>query len=272
MARSASDATRFTATGPYAHSKPGTRASTFAFADPPPPNETPQQKVARLREAARRAKLGQISTFDKVVTRGRVWADAAHRFTAITLITAAEADAGTNLGVAGLVTLFSLGDMIVYNRRKRREFYAEAAKKHEEELALARIALGRGTADENQMLLLNRERAVEESLQAKKGKGFFKETLGFIYGKPEDEEAKKQKTTAEGGETSKEITKRKAQEAREGLEILKAVEESRRDVKPAQSSIQASTTAGGPLDRIADEATTSASKNAKSWTSWVTGR
>ena len=88
MARSAMDATRFTATGPCAHSKPGTRASVLAFADPPPPNETPQQKVARLREAARRAKLEQVSRFDKVVAKGRVVADTAHRFTAITLIAA----------------------------------------------------------------------------------------------------------------------------------------------------------------------------------------
>src|SRR6266702_383307 len=88
MARSAMDATRFTATGPCAHSKPGTKASVLAFADPPPPNETPQQKVARLREAARRAKLEQVSRFDKVVAKGRVVADTAHRFTAITLIAA----------------------------------------------------------------------------------------------------------------------------------------------------------------------------------------
>ena len=88
MARSAMDATRFTATGPCAHSKPSTRASVLDFADPPPPNETPQQKVARLREAARRAKLGQVSRFDKVVAKGRVVADTAHRFTAITLIAA----------------------------------------------------------------------------------------------------------------------------------------------------------------------------------------
>ena len=88
MARSAMDATRFTATGPCAHSKPSTRASVLAFADPPPPNETPQQKVTRLREAARRAKLEQVSRFDKVVAKGRVVADTAHRFTAITLIAA----------------------------------------------------------------------------------------------------------------------------------------------------------------------------------------
>jgi Cytochrome oxidase c assembly len=53
-----------------------------------PPGETPQEKVRRLRAAADAAKLGQISTFDKIVIRGRVWADRAHRFTTLTLISA----------------------------------------------------------------------------------------------------------------------------------------------------------------------------------------
>jgi len=48
--------------------------------------ETPQQRTARLREAARRAKLDQISTVDKIIVRGRVWADKAHRVVAKSLI------------------------------------------------------------------------------------------------------------------------------------------------------------------------------------------
>lgn len=82
MARSTADATRFTQAGPYASSK----ASAIAFSSPAPPNETPQQKVARLREAARRYKGGQESAWDKIVTRGRGVADFAHRFTALSLI------------------------------------------------------------------------------------------------------------------------------------------------------------------------------------------
>jgi len=87
MARSAADATRFTATGPYASSKPAPRASTISLSSPAPAGETPQQKVARLKDAARRAKLDQVSGFDKVVARGRVWADRVHRVTALSLIT-----------------------------------------------------------------------------------------------------------------------------------------------------------------------------------------
>jgi len=54
---------------------------------PAPANETPQQKVARLRELARRAKLDKgTSSFDRVVSGGRVWADRLHRITTFGLI------------------------------------------------------------------------------------------------------------------------------------------------------------------------------------------
>ena len=48
--------------------------------------ETPQQKVARLRAAAARAREGKVTPFDKAVMRGRVWADRAHKVTALGLI------------------------------------------------------------------------------------------------------------------------------------------------------------------------------------------
>jgi len=54
--------------------------------NPGPPGETPQEKVKRLRAAADRARDAQVSTLDKVLVRGRVWADRAHRFTALSLI------------------------------------------------------------------------------------------------------------------------------------------------------------------------------------------
>jgi len=84
MPRTPADATRFTATGPHAHSK--TTATTIDLGAAPPPNETPAQKVARLREASRRAKVSQESTWDRVVSRGRIWADRAHKITATALI------------------------------------------------------------------------------------------------------------------------------------------------------------------------------------------
>jgi Cytochrome oxidase c assembly len=87
MPRSAADATRFTATMPHAHSKsPHISASPRTTSSPNRPKETPQEKVARLKAAARRAKAGNISTFDRIVVRGRVWADRAHRIVTLSLV------------------------------------------------------------------------------------------------------------------------------------------------------------------------------------------
>lgn len=84
MPRSASDATRFTATGPYITAKP--TGSQLQFGAAAPTDETPQQKIARLRAAAQQARAGQESGFDRVVIVGRRWADRAHRVTTWSLI------------------------------------------------------------------------------------------------------------------------------------------------------------------------------------------
>jgi len=92
MPRSAIDATRFTSTTPYASAKPSApsspsnQASKIPSRFPGPPGETPQQKVKRLRAAAAAARNAQITTMDRVILRGRVWADKLHKFTALTLI------------------------------------------------------------------------------------------------------------------------------------------------------------------------------------------
>ena len=79
------DSTRFTATGVWAHTKPG-RATTLPFAEPAPKNETPAQKVKRLREAANRAKMAQVTRWDYAYLWGRNAADVAHRLTVYGII------------------------------------------------------------------------------------------------------------------------------------------------------------------------------------------
>lgn len=87
MVRSASDATRFTATIPTASSKPPPPSSRIQnLGRGALPGETPQQKIARLRAAAAATRAGKESQFDKVVRVGRRFADGAHRATAYSLI------------------------------------------------------------------------------------------------------------------------------------------------------------------------------------------
>ena len=88
MGGAARDATRFTSTGVWAHTKPGhrVRATTLEYADPAPANETPQQKVKRLREAANRARMAQVTKWDIAYMYGRMTADLLHRSTVYVLI------------------------------------------------------------------------------------------------------------------------------------------------------------------------------------------
>lgn len=85
MSKYTKDSTRFTATGVWAHTKPG-RATTLPTAEPAPKNETPAQKVKRLREAANRAKMAQVTRWDYAYLYGRMAADAAHRLTVYGII------------------------------------------------------------------------------------------------------------------------------------------------------------------------------------------
>jgi hypothetical protein len=91
--------------------------------------ETPQQRVARLREAARRAKSNQISTVDKIIDRGRVWADKAHRVAAFSLIGATV--------LCGGFTIFASIDMVLYARRKKRAYLEEQKALKTADLAAA---------------------------------------------------------------------------------------------------------------------------------------
>ncbi|KAF8537732.1 cytochrome oxidase c assembly-domain-containing protein [Trichophaea hybrida] len=106
--RSVADATRFTPTGPHAFTPSPSPASGA-------PKETPQQRVRRLREAAWAAKEAKAegTILDRIIDRGRVWADRAHRVTAIGLISATV--------LCGAVTVYAFTDMILYNRRRKAE-------------------------------------------------------------------------------------------------------------------------------------------------------
>jgi len=92
MSRSAADATRFTSTTPHASAKPplSFRPNIQSSSPTPkksgPAGETPLEKVKRLRAAANAAREAQVTTVDRLILRGRVWADRLHRITTLGLI------------------------------------------------------------------------------------------------------------------------------------------------------------------------------------------
>jgi hypothetical protein len=107
MSRSAADATRFTATGPYVGPKAPYKLPDFNKSKQKPPRpsntnepqdpkqqggggqETPRQKVERLRAQARAARLSQKSSLvDRIIERGGRAANGAHKVIIYTLIAA----------------------------------------------------------------------------------------------------------------------------------------------------------------------------------------
>ncbi|KAF2398299.1 hypothetical protein EJ06DRAFT_532048 [Trichodelitschia bisporula] len=265
MVRSARDATLFTPTGPYAAAKPQPRATTIPISGPAPTNETPQQKVARLREAARRAKLSQESgtTFDRVVARGRVWADRAHRFTTLGLI--------GFTAVATVITAVSLGDMMIYNRRKRNDWYAQQQAQREVDLSAAYEAVSKGTANEDQILLIHEEQEIQKAVREKAAKaGVMKRVKDYMFSGLSREEQK-------GGKLG--VAANNSHSSDQGFGITKAVQDSVREHKEMLKSEAAALSpqtsqpsVGGPLDQLGEETAEAVEKSSKSWTSWITGR
>ncbi|CAK1359837.1 hypothetical protein CB0940_05973 [Cercospora beticola] len=277
MARSPSDATRFTATGPYASSTftssaPGATTSSRINFGSAPANETPQQKIQRLRAAAALAKQGRETTFDKTVRIGRVWADRAHRFTALSLI-------GLTI-LSGAVATAGVTDMILHNRRKRKEWLAQKQIEHARELAIATQAASQGTATEDQMLLINRERnARQAELEKQNRPGMFKRASNWLFKDLSKEEQKGGRlgaasASAAAAGTIAEKTEFAAEEVKEeARHVLQAVEDKvdqhrRQGEKVPEMLVPA----GGPLDRQAQVAVDNATQSGKGWYSWLTGR
>ncbi|CZT15827.1 uncharacterized protein RCC_01663 [Ramularia collo-cygni] len=278
MARSASDATRFTSTGPHAATKPAGGATNFSAnpamsssatqinfgSSPAPSGETPQQKIARLRAAAALAKQGKESSFDKTVRIGRVWADRAHRVTAITLI-------GFTV-VSAIVATAGITDMMLHNRRRRKEWFAEKQAESARAFAVAKQAEAAGVATEDQMLLINRAVVTMQAEAAKKNRpGIFKRA-GTWLGLSEEETKGGRLSQAAASTTefvSDSIQDGAATVAEEGRGVLHAVEQKMEENRRHTEHLQQTNLVGGPLDRQAQVAVDTLSDKTSSWTGWI---
>ncbi|KAK2873333.1 hypothetical protein FQN49_002429 [Arthroderma sp. PD_2] len=165
MSRSAADATRFTATGPYAYSKSSMSSPSSTkwsglkvrSSQPSQPSsgqgaqETAKEKVERLRAQARANRISKsFSPMDRIVHSGRTWADRFHRAAVFSLITAS--------GIAGALTIYSITSLIMHNRRQRDLFIEKELNR----LLDARKAYVAGTATQEQLELLQKEKAADE--------------------------------------------------------------------------------------------------------------
>ncbi|KAG9248697.1 cytochrome oxidase c assembly-domain-containing protein [Calycina marina] len=275
MSRSAVDATRFTSTTPHASAKSPLSFRHNPHSSSQPPNkpgsigETPLEKVKRLRAAANAAREAQVTTADKIIIRGRVWADRLHRITALGLI-------GLTV-VAGGVTIYALGDMMIYNRSKRAQYFAQKESLEDTAIAEARAAIQSGTADQRQLDYIALRDAEDERIAAylnkkKEKKGLYKGTKDFLrdflflglkkeeYNEPLEKYMK---------------SKNEGSTADEGGDIMKSFEDKSNVVseqaKKAFASEKERQRHGGPLDRLGTPASADDElPRSGGWTSFMT--
>ncbi|KAL8683311.1 MAG: hypothetical protein Q9186_000694 [Xanthomendoza sp. 1 TL-2023] len=317
MSRTVADATRFTATSPHAFSKPAsilrTAANTFApssapssqtprrspnlhipKAPPPrpqgqtprsqgqPEHETPRQKVERIRALRIATKANQYTLWDRIVVRGRVWADIAHMITVYFLV-------GCSI-IMGIVTLITFTDIIIYNRRQRNNYRAGVAILYEKTLASAIAALreNRPLAEDeaeamnDEIIVLKAE--AEKELKKEKGWGVKEWLIGGKDMGAED--------IGEVGEGEKVLGDAEV-EGRGGLVgsvkevgllgdtvdveesvvggqqggVMKAVEGKRKEEE--KRSMEKVENVGGPLDTVAEGVVEKAKSG---WAAWFGGR
>ncbi|KAI9042244.1 cytochrome c oxidase assembly protein COX14 [Aspergillus affinis] len=255
MSRSAADATRFTATGPYASSKPGNApyklpshmSNTSSTSEPQGPGgkpETPKEKVERLRAQARAARTAQsTSRVDQMVDVGRRFANRAHKVMVYSLITAS--------GVCGALTVYSLVSLTLYNRRQR----ALWIEKELQKLQDAKTARANGSATTEQLELLKNEEIGEIFKQKKeeaKAERPWNKVTQYLLGGLKSEEA---------GQPASEDKPRVLEAL--NAKVLEGAPQSQQSKEPSAS---------GQLDAMAENAEGAAKQSARSWKSWFTGR
>ncbi|OJD15118.1 hypothetical protein AJ78_04603 [Emergomyces pasteurianus Ep9510] len=262
MSRSAADATRFTATGPYASSKPpvatsglskwagaGSRSTKVTGSSPGPKGaaqETPKQKVERLRAEARAARYAKAFTpMDRFMPKGRVWADRAHKVTVYTLIAAS--------GIAAALTVYSATSLIIYNRRQRQLWIDRELQK----LLDARKAYVAGNATPDQLRLLEQEKAADEEKRQKeelKKQSIYYKGKEWLFGGLKSEDV-----------ASAELKRGDLPNARPS--VVDAVNAHRAE---NGASFEQGNTSGGP-DQFEQKADKRLDEPKKGWTSWITG-
>ncbi|KAL4880030.1 cytochrome oxidase c assembly-domain-containing protein [Aspergillus karnatakaensis] len=264
MSRSAADATRFTATGPYASAKPnGTPyklPGSLADSNSKAQNngrsggnrqETPKEKVERLRAQARAARLAQsTSRMDQVVDFGRRFANKAHKGMVYTLITAS--------GICGVLTVYSMVSLTLYNRRQR----ALWREKEAQTLQDAKAAFVKGTADAEQLELLKKDKIDELYMQKKeeqKAQRPWNQAKAWLFGGLKNEDTLIPETVAVNAEGSK-------------PGVLEALNTAAVGPEPVRASPAVPSPAPGQLDALAENAEAAAKQTTRSWTSWITGR
>lgn len=178
--------------------------------------------------------------------------------------------------VSAMVATAGITDMMLHNRRRRKEWFAEKQAESAREFAIAKQAEANGVATEDQMLLINRAVVQMQAEAAKKNRpGIFKRAGTWLGLSDEEQKGGRlsQAVISESELVPDSVQEGVASIAEEGRGVLQAVEqkveENRRHAEHLQ---KAASTVGGPLDRQAQLAVDSIANRTRNWTSWFGGK
>jgi hypothetical protein len=171
-------------------------------------------------------------------------------------------------GCIGVLAVFSIGDMIVYNRRKRAIYFAEEERTQARILEAARHAVSQGTATAAQTALVTGIAEEQEAMEKKKAERKVpSRLLWWMHG-----DWKEEKEIAEQRRLAVEELKKHHTTGGQGVGIVDAVQEARQNYTPTSSSTVSPTPiVGGPLDNTAEKATQKVEQTSKGWLGWAMG-
>lgn len=242
------------------------------------------------------AKEAQLSKMDRFLDSSRRFLDVAHRWTVrgIVIFTA----------VAGVVSIYSVWDMLRYNRARRAEWIEAQKRLEADSLAAARVAYLKGEATESQIFLVeeaNRE-AEEKGLKLPpllappEHRTHFEETVKPVFKGTEQNAAVVEETRAAvqpapvkeeakgkgilgvfsgilgGSKTEKAVTEASSKPSASGS-VLQAVEtqatNAQEKARGAWEAEKDNQRKGGSLDQLGLEPTSSSQVNSKKgWWPW----
>lgn len=174
----------------------------------------------------------------------------------------------TMIGCIGVLAVFSIGDMIVYNRRKRAIYFAEEERAQAHILEAARTAVAQGSATPAQAALVTGIAEEQEALEKKKAERKIpSRLLWWMHG-----DWKEEKEIAEQRRLAVEEIKKQEMTGGQGVGILDAVHEARQNFTPTPTSTSSPTPiVGGPLDNTAEKVTQKVEQTSKGWLGWMMG-
>lgn len=180
----------------------------------------------------------------------------------------------TNIVVAIGFATISFGDMMIANRKKKQEWYTEQEAAYERALAQARVAEANGTLTSNLSLFLNHDRATQQAEAEKRNKLSLwqrsKNLLSSGLGMKGESLVEGADRRTPEQDPSEALHKRGREQARMvGAQDSVSLSEASPVPKPStaeDSRIVESRAgpAGGPLDRLGDQTSSSVSHTAGS--------